>query len=237
MDRQLLAVLIDPIKRELGASDAAMGLSTGSSFAALHVMATIPVAVWADRSARRSIVAYGLAIWSGLTLLTGLTRSHAEIFVVRVGVGIAEAAGGWLAWFPALTSACVFPLGLGFVFAANGNVASALLAPASFLASSYRGPVYGAVQTLADPRTRALAGSLVTTTNAVLGLGLAPPLIGWLNDQGAASRGADSIRDSLGLILLVHLVAAVFLLRAGATLRRDLSKIAGCDDEARRPLR
>lgn len=84
-------------------------------------------------------------------------------------------------------------------------------------------------------RTRALAGTLFTTPNAVLGLGLAPPLIGWLNDQGTASHGADSIRYSLGLILLVHLVAAAFLLRAGATLRKDLREKARRNDGTRRP--
>ena len=65
MDRQLLAVLIEPIKRDLGVSDAAMGLLTGTSFALLHVFACIPVAVWADRGVRRSIIALGLAVWSG----------------------------------------------------------------------------------------------------------------------------------------------------------------------------
>ena len=94
MDRQLLAVLIEPIKRELGVSDAAMGLLTGTSFALLHVGASIPIAVWADRGVRRSIIALGLSLWSGLTVLTGYARSFGEIFAIRVGVGIGEASGG-----------------------------------------------------------------------------------------------------------------------------------------------
>ena len=59
MDRQLLAVLIEPIGLELGASDTAMGLLTGTSFALLHVVASFPVAIWADRGDRRTIIALG----------------------------------------------------------------------------------------------------------------------------------------------------------------------------------
>jgi len=94
MDRQLMAVLIDPIKRDLGVSDAAMGLLTGTSFVILHVGASIPIAIWADRGVRRSIIALGLGLWSGLTMLTGFARGFTEMFVIRVGVGIGEASGG-----------------------------------------------------------------------------------------------------------------------------------------------
>ena len=57
VDRQLLSVLIDPIKAEFGVSDAAMGLLTGTSFALLHVAVILPIAAWADRGVRRSIIA------------------------------------------------------------------------------------------------------------------------------------------------------------------------------------
>ena len=107
--------------------------------------------------------------------------------------------------------------------APTGAAASLLLAPASFLAGAYFGPLFSAVQTLADPRARALVGALVTAANTVLGLGLGPPLVGWLNDAGAASRGTDAIRVSLALILLAHLAAAALLLRTGSTLRQDLA--------------
>jgi len=133
MDRQLLAVLIEPIKEELGASDAAMGLLTGTSFALLHVFASVPVAIWADRGVRRSIIALGLALWSALTCLTGFARSYTEIFLIRVGVGIGEASGGGPAQsllsdsFPVeqrSTALSIFvmggPLGSMLAFAAGG---------------------------------------------------------------------------------------------------------------------
>lgn len=91
VDRQLLAILIEPIKRDLGVSDAAMGLLTGTSFALLHVVVMIPIASWADRHSRRALIAWGLGAWSALTILTGLARSFAEMFWVRLGLGVGEA--------------------------------------------------------------------------------------------------------------------------------------------------
>ena len=91
IDRQMLAILIDPIKQEFGASDAAMGLLTGTSFALLHVVAMIPIASWADRRSRRDLIAWGLGAWSVLTVMTGLVRSFGQMFWVRLGLGVGEA--------------------------------------------------------------------------------------------------------------------------------------------------
>jgi MFS family permease len=91
IDRQMLAILIEPIKQELGVSDASMGLLTGTSFALLHVVAMIPIASWADRGSRRNLIAWGLGTWSALTVLTGMARSFAEMFWVRLGLGVGEA--------------------------------------------------------------------------------------------------------------------------------------------------
>ena len=128
----------------------------------------------------------------------------------------------WLGWMPAITSACVLPLGLGFTFAPTPAVATLFLAPASFMAGVQFGPVFSAVQNLAAPQMRALAAALVTATNTVLGLGLAPPLVGYLNDAWASAYGAAAIRYSLGLVLVSHLAAAFLLWRASRTLTRDL---------------
>jgi predicted MFS family arabinose efflux permease len=407
MDRQLMAILIEPIKRDLGVSDSAMGLLSGTSFALLHVAASVPIALWADRGVRRSIIAMGLAVWSGLTVLTGFARSFSEIFAIRVGVGIAEATGGgppqallsdsfpperratalsifvmggpigsmiafavggwlgdtigwraaffvfgapglllallirlfvreprrgafdkrsetplgdasksdapdgsalakvgageslrfligvpsirnfvlasglntigiytiliwavpylgrvhalpasaagarlaiasglftalgtlaggpiadrlvardvrWLAWMPAIASAFVFPFGLAFAFAPSGDLASALLAPASFMAGAQFGPIFSTVQTLAAPQMRALAASLITATNTILGLGLAPPLVGFLNDLGAETLGVEAIRYSIALMMTAHLAASGLFLHASTRLREDL---------------
>ena len=399
MDRQLLSVLIDPVKLEFGVSDRAMGLLTGTAFALLNGTAGIPIAVAADRGVRRTIIALGLAVWSGLTFLTGMSRSYAEIFAIRAGVGIGEAAGGppaqslvtdsfpperratalsllaiggplgslivfalggwladaygwrvafmvfgapgillallirftipepargafdpkpvrstsalesggeipfatairflfrapsvrgvlfasglhavgiyavlgwsvpyltrvhglstgeagarlaiasglftavgtlaggaladrlarrriqWLVWQPAIALLLAFPLAAGFAFAPTAQSAMFLLAPASLLAGSCFGPFYCLVQTVVPPQMRALAASLVVTCNTILGLGIAPPIIGWLNDAGAATRGVGAIRYSLAAALTAYLAAVACLWIAGRSLDRDL---------------
>jgi len=392
MDRQLLAVLIEPIKRDLGVSDAAMGALAGTAFALFHSTSTLPIARWADRGVRRTIIAWGLAAWSLLTVLTGFTRGFAEIFLVRMGVGIGEAAGAapahsllsdyfpqerratalailvmggplgsmvalaaggwlgetfgwrvaffvfgapgillafairytlpeprrgatekaevdttslsfwgslhflwkirafrhlvlgsalnssgmyailiwavpymmrvhgqtaaeagvriaianalftalgsglagpvadrlglrdvrWLCWLPALTSAAILPFGLGFALAPDPNLALLLLAPASFLAGTYFGPLYSAIQALSPLRMRALAPACTTMMNNALGLGIAPPLAGWLTDLWTPDHGPEAIRYSLSIMLVVHLWATAHIAIASRTLRPDL---------------
>jgi MFS family permease len=93
VDRQLISILIEPIKAEFGASDKQMGLLTGFAFAIFYTVAGIPVARLADVWVRRSVIAIGLALWSGMTALTGFSRSFLELALVRIGVGIGEAGG------------------------------------------------------------------------------------------------------------------------------------------------
>ncbi len=93
IDRQVLSVFVEPIKEEFGASDTEMGLLLGFAFALFYTIAGIPIARWADRGNRRSIIALGLTVWSAMTVASGLTRSFAQLAMARVGVGVGEAAG------------------------------------------------------------------------------------------------------------------------------------------------
>jgi predicted MFS family arabinose efflux permease len=93
IDRQVMSVFLGPIKEEFGASDSAMGLLVGFAFALFYTFAGIPIARWADRGNRRSIIALGLLVWSGMTVASGLARSFTQLALARVGVGIGEAAG------------------------------------------------------------------------------------------------------------------------------------------------
>ena len=92
LDRNLIGILVQPIKEEFGVSDSAMGLLTGFAFVTFYVFAGIPLARLADRGNRRNILAAALSIWSVLTALCGLTRSFLQMAIVRVGVGVGEAA-------------------------------------------------------------------------------------------------------------------------------------------------
>lgn len=93
IDRQLLSVLQEPIREEMGFSDEQLGLLTGTAFAIFYVTAGIPIARWADIGNRRNIVALAVGTWSLMTALQGMVTSYAQLFAVRVGVGVGEAGG------------------------------------------------------------------------------------------------------------------------------------------------
>ena len=92
IDRNILSILLQPIKEELGASDFEMGLLTGFAFAVFYTFAGIPIARLADRGSRRAIMAVGIAFWSLLTALSGAARSFGMLALARIGVGIGEAS-------------------------------------------------------------------------------------------------------------------------------------------------
>ncbi len=74
IDRQLLAILQESIKAELGLSDGQLGLLTGFAFALFYVTAGLPIASWADRGNRRNIVALSLGVWSFMTAVSGFAQ-------------------------------------------------------------------------------------------------------------------------------------------------------------------
>ncbi len=93
IDRQILVILQEPIKADMGLSDTQLGLLSGFTFALVYVIAGIPIAYWADRSNRRNIVALSLVVWSGMTTLSGFVQNYTQLLLARVGVGLGEAGG------------------------------------------------------------------------------------------------------------------------------------------------
>src|SRR5277367_2341006 len=93
LDRTVINILIDPIKRDYHLTDAEMGFITGFGFVIMYSILAAPVARWADRGNRRSILTWGLTIWSGMTALAGIARSALQLTLARFGVGVGEAAG------------------------------------------------------------------------------------------------------------------------------------------------
>lgn len=90
-DRQIMTILLEPIKKEFGASDTEMGLLAGSVFALFYAMASIPLGRFADRYSRRLLIAACLAAWSLMSAFGGLARSFVQLALTRVGVAIGEA--------------------------------------------------------------------------------------------------------------------------------------------------
>jgi len=93
VDRQILVILLEPIKLELGLRDSQLGMLTGLAFAAFYATLGIPVAMWADRGNRRNIIALALTIWSAMTALSGLAQSYWHLLLARMGVGVGESGG------------------------------------------------------------------------------------------------------------------------------------------------
>jgi MFS family permease len=93
VDRQILSILLDPIKQDLGVSDTAMGVLTGFAFAFFYTFAGIPIARAADRGSRRTVIALGLGLWSAMTAASGLAQTFWQLAAARTLVGVGEAAG------------------------------------------------------------------------------------------------------------------------------------------------
>jgi MFS family permease len=93
IDRQLMTILLEPIKLEFGASDKAMGLLAGFAFAVFYATLGVPVARLADRWSRRNVLAIAMVVWSGMTSLCGMATNFVQLALLRVGVGVGEAGG------------------------------------------------------------------------------------------------------------------------------------------------
>ena len=87
----LIGILLPAIRAEFQVSDSMLGLLAGTAFALFYVTLGIPVALIADRWNRRNLIAWAVAIWSGMTALSGFAANFAQLALARVGVGIGEA--------------------------------------------------------------------------------------------------------------------------------------------------
>ena len=93
IDRQLIVILQESIKKELQLSDTQLGLLSGFTFAVFYVTLGLPIARIADRTNRRNTVVISLALWSIMTSVSGMVRNFVQLLLARIGVGIGEAGG------------------------------------------------------------------------------------------------------------------------------------------------
>ncbi|MEM7001662.1 MAG: MFS transporter [Pseudomonadota bacterium] len=91
VDRQIMGMLLEPIKLELGASDTQMGFLVGLTFAIFYATLGMPIAMLADRSNRRNIITLAITVWSAMTVLCGYANTYVQMALARIGVGIGEA--------------------------------------------------------------------------------------------------------------------------------------------------
>jgi predicted MFS family arabinose efflux permease len=91
IDRQLMAILLEPIKAEFHLSDTQLGFLTGFAFAIFYSIMGIPLAKLADSGNRSRLIAIVVIVWSVMTAFCGVTIGFASLLVARIGVGIGEA--------------------------------------------------------------------------------------------------------------------------------------------------
>ncbi len=92
IDRQIITLLVGPIKQDLGLTDTEMSWLLGLSFAFFYTVFGFLIALAADRLNRRNIIVAGIAVWSVMTAACGLARGYGQLFVARMGVGFGEGA-------------------------------------------------------------------------------------------------------------------------------------------------
>ncbi|PKB25434.1 putative MFS family arabinose efflux permease [Novosphingobium kunmingense] len=93
LDRQIVNILAEPIRKDLGLSDTQIGLMTGLAFALFYTILGLPIARYADRPStdRGRLIAVALVIWSGMTVLCGMAQNFVQLLLARIGVGVGEA--------------------------------------------------------------------------------------------------------------------------------------------------
>src|SRR5262245_20353168 len=92
LDRFIISLLVDPIKRDLGLTDVQFGLLHGLAFMGSFTLFGLMFGVLADRYDRRKVIFVGVALWSLATAVCGVAQSFGHFLLARIGVGVGEAA-------------------------------------------------------------------------------------------------------------------------------------------------
>jgi len=93
VDRSVMSIMVEPIKKEFDLSDGHMGVLTGLAFGLTYALAGLPLGYLIDRVDRRRLLSVLVAVWSGCTALCGIAQSYAMLVTARLAVGMAEAGG------------------------------------------------------------------------------------------------------------------------------------------------
>ena len=91
VDRQIVAILLQSIKLDMGLSDTQLGLLSGLAFAIFYATLGIPIAYLADRMSRKKIIIVSLSLFSVMTIICGYAQNFAQLLLARIGVGVGEA--------------------------------------------------------------------------------------------------------------------------------------------------
>lgn len=187
LDRQVVNILAEPIKRDLGLADWQLGMMTGLAFAIFYTVLGIPIARMAETKNRPFIIGASVAAWSAFTVLCGFTQNFWQLILARIGVGVGEAGctppahslitdyvpkekrAGAIAFYSIGT-----PLGTLAGMAMGGLVADAYGWRVAFMVAGAPGVLFALVAafTLVEPR-RQLAADLAARAASKISFGAA----------------------------------------------------------------
>lgn len=244
IDRQILSILANDIKADLGVDDAYLGFLYGTAFAIFYALFGIPLGRLADSWKRVRLMTLGLTLWSAMTALSGFAKDAGQLTVARIGVGVGEATASPSAyslisdWFPArlrATALAVYSSGLyiggGISLAIGGMIVDRwnLVFPdggplglagwqAAFIAVGLPGLLLAVwVLTLREPVRGAIDG-LPTPEDPHPFRGFVKELttvIPGFTFFGAASRGAFPLAINIAVFLLAFAVGHIITLLMG----------------------
>lgn len=237
IDRQILSILANDIKADLGVDDAYLGFLYGTAFAIFYALFGIPLGRLADSWKRIRLMTLGLSLWSAMTALSGFARDAGQLTVARIGVGVGEATASPSAyslisdWFPArlrATALAIYSSGLyiggGISLAIGGMVVDRWNAAfpdggplnlagwqAAFIAVGIPGLLLAVwVMTLREPVRGAIDG-LPTAEDPHPFRGFVQELttvIPGFTFVGAASRGGTALVINIAAFVLAFVIAA-----------------------------
>jgi MFS family permease len=187
LDRQVVNILAEPIKRDLGLADWQLGMMTGLAFAIFYTVLGIPIARMAETKNRPFIIGASVAAWSAFTVLCGFTQNFWQLILARIGVGVGEAGctppahslitdyvprekrAGAIAFYSIGT-----PLGTLAGMAMGGLVADAYGWRVAFMVAGAPGVLFALIAafTLVEPR-RQLAADIAARAASKISFGAA----------------------------------------------------------------
>lgn len=236
VDRQVVTILAESIKTDLGLADWQLGVITGLSFALFYTVLGIPVARLADRFNRVAIISASLMIWSAFTALCGLSKNFTQLALLRVGVGVGEAGCTPAAhslisdYVPRERRALALsiyalgnPLGVLVGLALGGLVAQTWGWRVAFFAAGAPGVVLGVIAflTVRDPRGHGLKTAGSTDSS-----------IGFLATVRHLSRKPSYWFSAFGMAGTAFQAAAMQAFAAPFFLRNHLDGLTALTEQA-----
>ena len=224
-----------------GAMEGAPGAAPPLSRVLPEIFATRAFRWLMAAAACQAFLGYAILTWGATYLRRVFEMSPGETGrafggIAAVSGGIGSLGGGlladrlarrdprWYAWLSALVSLAAFPFAAIFVLAEQRNTALLAFAPFYLLNNLYVASLWTLVQGLVAPGLRATASATQLAVTNIVGYGVGPVLVGWLNDALAPSLGQGAIRWSLLAAAVVGAASAPFFWQCGRTLREDLAR-------------